>query len=121
MNAYTKQELQEFKELIVKKHQTALEEYNEILAQLNDNSTKDTDPVWFNANHINEISAREELSINAARLKKFMDALSQALGRIENGTYGICMKTGNLIPKDRLRIVPHATLSVDAKRNEVRN
>ena len=120
MTAYSKQELQEFKELIVKKHQTALEEYNEILAQLNDNSTKDTDPVWFNANHINEISSREELSINAARLKKFMDALAMALGRIENGTYGVCVKTGNLIPKNRLRIVPHATLSVDAKRNEAK-
>jgi len=120
MNSYSKQELQEFRELIVKKHQTAQEEYEDILQQLTDNSTKDTDPVWFNANHISEISSREELSINAARLKKFMDSLSLALMRIENGTYGICAKTGNLIPKDRLRAVPHATLSIDAKKNEVK-
>jgi DnaK suppressor protein len=120
MTAYSKQELQEFKELILQKHRNAQEEYTEILQQLNDNSTKDTDPVWFNANHISEISAREEMSINAARLKKFMDSLSMALARIENGTYGICTKTGNLIPKDRLKAVPHATMCVEAKLRDAR-
>ncbi len=115
MNIYSKQDLQEFKEVILHKLAIAQEEYTGLLEQLNDNSTKDTDPVWLDANYVTETTSREEISHNAGRLKKFIDSLKIALVRIENGTYGICVKTGKLIPKGRLLAVPHATLSIDAK------
>jgi DnaK suppressor protein len=118
MSTYSKHELEEFKTLIQKKHAEAVEEYNAILQQMNDNSTKDTDPVWINANFADETLMKEQMSIHAARLKKFINALKAALYRVENGTYGICIKTGKLIPKERLKAVPHATLCIDAKRNE---
>lgn len=116
MNVYSKQELQEFKEIILQKLAIAQEEYNGLLEQLNDNSTRDTDPVWLDANYVTETTSIEEIRQNAGRLKKFIDSLKIALVRIENGTYGICVKTGKLIPKGRLMAVPHATLSIDAKR-----
>lgn len=115
MNVYSKQELQEFKEIILQKLDHAQQEYNSLLEQLDDNSTRDTDPVWLDANYVTETTSREEISQNASRLKKFIDSLKIALVRIENGTYGICVKTGKLIPKGRLMAVPHATLSIDAK------
>lgn len=115
MNTYTKQELQEFKELINKKLETARKEYKNLSDHLQDNSTKDTDPIWFDANYINETASIEETGHHVIRLKKFIDSLSAALVRIENGTYGVCTKTGELIPKGRLMAVPHATLSINAK------
>jgi DnaK suppressor protein len=118
MNVYSKEELLEFKEVILKKLECAQQEYDNLIKHLEDNSTKDTDPVWLNINHVNEATSIEEINYNAARLKKFIDALLAALGRIENGTYGICNKTGELIPKGRLMAVPHATLSIDAKLNQ---
>jgi DnaK suppressor protein len=118
MNAYSKEELQEFKELILKKLEHAQQEYNNLSKLLQDNSTKDTDPIWLNANYVSEAASIEEINNNAVRLKKFIDALSAALVRIENRTYGICNKTGELIPKGRLMAVPHATLSIDAKLNQ---
>ncbi|MGZ3884640.1 MAG: TraR/DksA family transcriptional regulator [Bacteroidia bacterium] len=118
MSTYSKQELEEFKTLIQKKHKEAVEEYNAIQQQMNDNGTKDTDPVWINANFADETMMKEQLSLQASRIKKFIDALTAALYRVENGTYGVCLKTGQLIPKERLRAVPHATLSIDAKLSE---
>jgi DnaK suppressor protein len=118
MNLYTKRELAEFKKLILTKLENATKEYDHLRKQLQDNSTKDTDPVWLNANHVSEIASIEEIHYNARRLKVFIDSLSAALIRIENGTYGICNKTGKLIPKGRLMAVPHATLSIDAKLNQ---
>ncbi|MFY9307896.1 MAG: TraR/DksA C4-type zinc finger protein [Bacteroidia bacterium] len=116
MNVYSKQELQEFKELILQKLAVAQQEYDGLLEQLDDNGTSDTDPIWHDANYVTETTSKEEISHNAGRLKKFIDSLKIALVRIENGTYGICVKTGKLIPKGRLMAVPHATLSIDAKR-----
>jgi len=115
MNAYSKEELQEFKALINKKLEHSVQEYTNLVKQLEDNSTKDTDPIWLDANYVAEAVSIEEINNNAARLKKFIDALKAALVRIENGTYGVCIKTGQLIPKGRLMAVPHATLSIDAK------
>ncbi|MES2590594.1 MAG: TraR/DksA C4-type zinc finger protein [Bacteroidota bacterium] len=115
MNVYSKQELQEFKDIIHKKLAHAQEEYNSLLSQMEDNGTRDTDPVWLDANYASETTSKEEISQNAGRLKKFIDSLKIALERIENGTYGICSKTGKLIPKGRLMAVPHTTLSIDAK------
>lgn len=118
MEVYSKQELQEFKELINQKLAKAQDEYSHILEQMNENNTMDTDPLWLDANYVSEATSKEELSQNAGRLKKFIDSLKLALIRIENGTYGICAKTGKLIPKERLMAVPHATLSIDAKLNQ---
>lgn len=118
MSGYSKEELQEFKQLILKKLDKAQEEYTLLAKQLEDNSTKDTDPVWLDANYVSESVSIEEINNNSARLKKFIDSLKAALVRIENGTYGICTKTGQLIPKGRLMAVPHATLSIDAKLNQ---
>jgi DnaK suppressor protein len=118
MRTYSKQELQEFKSLILQKQEAAVNEYNSLMQHISDNSTRDTDPIWFNANHADELASKEELGLSAVRLKKFIAALSAALTRIENGTYGICIKTGELIPKERLRAVPHATLCLNAKLNE---
>lgn len=118
MNVYSKEELQEFKKIILKKIDRAQQEYDDLTKHLEDNSTKDTDPVWLNANYVSEIASIEEINQSTARLKKFMDSLFSALVRIENGTYGICNKTGELIPKGRLMAVPHATLSIDAKLNQ---
>jgi DnaK suppressor protein len=115
MNSYSKKELDEFRDLIIKKREEAVNEYNFIMQHLNDNSTKDTDPLWLNANYVNEATTLEELTRSAERLQKFIKALTAALGRIEAGNYGVCVKTGELIPKQRLLAVPHATLSVNAK------
>lgn len=117
MNVYSKEELQEFKELILKKLETAKSEHAALIQHLNDNSTRDTDPLWLNANYVTESSSREETAFTASRLKKFIESLTAALKRIETGTYGICSKTGERIPKERLLAVPHATLSINAKLN----
>jgi len=115
MRTYSKKELQEFKDLILKKRQEAIDDYDFVLQRLNGNNTKDTDPLWLNANNAVEVTLIEELSRDAERLLKFINSLTSALARIENGTYGVCQKTGELIPKERLMAVPHATLSVNAK------
>jgi DnaK suppressor protein len=120
MKGYSKKELQEFKELILKKREKAIGEFNNLTQQLNDNSTRDTDPMWLNANYASEAISLEELNRDAERLGKYILALNAALGRIETGNYGICVKTGELIPKGRLMAVPHATLSVDAKLGQMK-
>lgn len=120
MSTYSKSELEEFKSLVQRKHTEAVDEYNAIMQQMNDNGTKDTDPVWINANFADETLMKEQMGLQATRIKKFIDALVAALYRIENGTYGVCLKTGKLIPKERLRAVPHATLCIDAKLGEAK-
>jgi DnaK suppressor protein len=115
MKRYSRKELELFKEVILKKREEALGDYREMMQSMRDNSTKDTDPLWINVNNASEVVAIEELNMNAERLKRFVDSLNAALARIENGTYGVCVKTGELIPKERLMAVPHATLSVEAK------
>jgi DnaK suppressor protein len=121
MKTYSKEELEEFKKIILNKIARAQEEYNALSKHLQDNSTKDTDPVWMNADYVNEIASIEEINQSTGRQKKFIDALWAALGRVENGTYGICTKTGKLIPKGRLMAVPHTTQSIDAKENNHRS
>jgi len=113
---YSDQELQEFKELILEKLEKAQRDY-EILKNsvLNHNGTEDTE-INFNmleeaCNSLNKAEV-ERLSI---RQIKFINSLRAALVRIENKTYGVCRETGKLISKERLRAVPHATLSIKAK------
>ena len=115
---YSDEELQEFKELILQKLEKARRDYNMLQAQIDhssSNDTEDTSPSFKVLEEGSASQAKEEASQLAARQYKFIQNLEAALIRIENKTYGICRVTGKLIPKERLRLVPHATLSVEAK------
>ena len=116
---YSDEELEEFKALVEEKLKTANAEYQDLRKQLRngDNSDRDTAPVFKNMEDGADTLNREELGLRASRLEKFIKCLQGALVRIENKTYGICRVTGKLIPKERLRAVPHATLSIEAKEN----
>ena len=118
---YSDAELQEFKELILEKLEQAQKEYDDLKSSMvNSNDTADTSPTFKvleeGANTLN----KESLVQLANRQLSFIQKLKAALIRIENKTYGVCRETGKLIPKERLRLVPHATLSVDAKNNAKR-
>ena len=120
---YSDEELQEFKELILAKLEKANLEYERLrsnLTNLDGNDVADTSPTFKileeGANTLN----KEEVGQLAQRQMKFIQNLQAALVRIENKTYGVCRMTGKLIPKERLRAVPHATLSVEAKNEEKR-
>lgn len=116
---YSDEELEEFKALVQEKLAVANSEYQDLRKQLRngDNSDRDTAPVFKNMEDGADTLNREELGLRASRLEKFIKGLQGALVRIENKTYGICRVTGKLIPKERLRAVPHATLSIEAKEN----
>ena len=116
---YSDEELEEFKAVVEEKLKTANAEYQDLRKQLRngDNSDRDTAPVFKNMEDGADTLNREELGLRASRLEKFIKGLQGALVRIENKTYGICRVTGKLIPKERLRAVPHATLSIEAKEN----
>ncbi len=115
---YSDAELQEFKDLIQMKLEKAskdLELLTEAFTNSGDNSTDDTSPTFKVLEEGCNVLSKEENSRLAARQQKFIRNLENALIRIENQTYGICRVTGKLIAKERLRSVPHATLSIDAK------
>ena len=115
---YSDEELQEFKEMILEKLAKAKEEYDILKSGVDhssSNDTEDTSPSFKALEDGLSSSSKEELGQLAARQYKFIQNLEAALVRIENKTYGICRETGKLIPKERLRLVPHATLSVEAK------
>ncbi len=115
---YSDEELMEFKELILQKMEVARSDYDQIIAALthrDNNSVDDTSPTYKVTEEGYATQSKEELNTLAARQKKFIDSLQCALIRIENKTYGVCRVTGKLIPKERLRAVPHATLSIEAK------
>ena len=115
---YSDEELQEFKELILKKLEKARVDY-EVLKQTMTHSTsndvEDTSPTFKVLEEGATALSKEESGQLAARQYKFIQNLEAALARIENKTYGICRETGRLIPKERLMVVPHATLSIEAK------
>lgn len=115
---YSDEELAEFKELILSKLAVAREEYETMMGTLmntDNNGVDDTLPTYKALEEGANTQTKEELSMLAARQQKFIKGLEAALIRIENKTYGICRETGKLIPKERLRLVPHATLSIEAK------
>jgi len=115
---YSDEELDEFRQIILKKLEKAqkdLELLTESYTTGNDNDTNDTSPTFKVLEEGYQVFSKEENSKFAARQEKFIKSLENALVRIENKTYGICRVTGKLIPKDRLRSVPHATLSIEAK------
>lgn len=117
---YSPEELQEFKEIILKKLEQAnadFELYRSMLSHEDENDITDTSPTFKVLEEGANVLSKEELGKIAQRQLKFIQHLQAALIRIETGTYGICRVTGKLISKERLRAVPHATLSVDAKLN----
>lgn len=115
---YSDEELAEFKELIMKKLEEARKDYDllkQTLANTDNNGTDDTSPSFKMIEDGSETLSREETAQLAGRQEKFIKHLEDALLRIRNKTYGICRVTGRLISKERLRLVPHATLSIEAK------
>lgn len=120
---YNDAELQEFKEIILGKLEKAREDYELLRSTINHsggNGTDDTSPTFKILEEGAATLSKEESGRLAERQMKFIKNLEAALVRIENRTYGVCRETGKLINKDRLRIVPHATLSMEAKLAGVR-
>ncbi len=118
---YSNEELQEFKEIILAKLDKARKDYellrNTITLE-DENDTQDTSPTFKVLEEGASVLSKEEAGKLAQRQQKFIQHLQGALIRIENKTYGICRETGKLISKERLRAVPHATLSIEAKMNQ---
>ncbi len=117
---YSKQELAEFRQLIERKLDEAQREYKRLAENLKEFSNSSADSYNF-TEFGNESREKEQVEILMARQAKFIDKLEKALIRIENGSYGVCRVTGELIPKERLRIVPHATTTVQAKMKQKPN
>jgi RNA polymerase-binding transcription factor DksA len=118
---YTDKELAEFRELILKKLEEAQTDYDllkQTLSHADDHGTDDTSPTFKLLEDGSDVLSKEETAQLASRQEKYIVSLKNALVRIENKSYGICRATGKLIPKERLRSVPHATLSIDAKLNQ---
>jgi RNA polymerase-binding transcription factor DksA len=117
-NRYSDEELEEFRSIILNKLEKAradLKLLTEAISTGDENGTDDTSPTFKVLEEGYQVLSKEENGRLAARQQKFINNLENALIRIENKTYGICRVTGKLIPKERLRIVPHATLSIEAK------
>ena len=115
---YSDSELQEFKDLINNKLKEAQEDLDLLkgsLSHSDDHGTNDTGRSFNMMEDGSDTLSREEVAQLAARQEKFIANLQNALIRIENKTYGICRVTGKLINKERLKLVPHATLSIEAK------
>lgn len=115
---YSDAELEEFREIINSKLELAIRDYNSLMEQMrlgSDNDVSDTSPTYKVLEEGSTTQSKEEMIQFAQRQQKFIQGLKAALVRIENKTYGIDRVTGELIPKERLRAVPHATLSVQSK------
>lgn len=115
---YSDEELNEFRDIINEKLALARRDYKEMMAQLtnaNSNDVIDTSPTYKALEEGSEAQSKEEIIQMAQRQQKFIKGLEAALVRIANKTYGVDRMTGELIPKERLRTVPHATLSVASK------
>lgn len=120
---YSDEELMEFREIINTKLEIARQEYENYRATVTNadgNDTIDTSPTYKVLEEGASTLSKEEAGRLAQRQMKFIQNLQAALIRIENKTYGICRETGKLIPKERLRAVPHATLSIEAKQGKRR-
>jgi DnaK suppressor protein len=115
---YSDKELAEFKELILEKLKEAQTDYEllkQTLSNEDNHGTDDTSPSFKLLEDGSDVMSKEETAQLASRQEKYIVSLKNALVRIENKSYGICRVTGKLIPKERLRSVPHATLGIDAK------
>lgn len=120
---YSDAELEEFKQIILEKLEKAQKDYELLRNGINNqdgNDVMDTSPTFKVLEEGALTLSKEESGRLAQRQMKFIQHLQAALVRIENKTYGICRETGKLIPKERLRAVPHATLSIEAKNDKNR-
>jgi DnaK suppressor protein len=118
---YSDEELEEFRQIILSKLEKAerdLKMLTEAYTFNNEHDTNDTSPTFKVLEEGYQVLSKEENSRLAARQDKFIKSLEAALIRIQNKTYGVCRVTGKLIAKERLRSVPHATLSIEAKLNQ---
>jgi len=118
---YSDADLAEFKALILEKIDKAKVDYELLrntITHENDNDIQDTSPSFKVLEEGANTLSKEQAGRLAQRQLKFIQHLQAALVRIENKTYGICRETGNLIAKERLKAVPHATLSIEAKLNQ---
>jgi DnaK suppressor protein len=118
LTKYSETDLQEFKTLILDKLQIAQGELGTLaqsLSSTNANGTDDTSGTYKTLEDGSATMEKEQTNQLAARQQKFIEQLQAALVRIENKTYGICRETGKLIPKERLRAVPHTTMCMEAK------
>lgn len=118
---YSDDDLKEFEELILGKLAQAKDDLDQLkraLSHEDDNSIDDTSPTFKMMEDGSETLGREETAQLASRQEKFIQSLENALIRIKNKTYGVCRVTGKLINKERLKLVPHATLSIEAKNNQ---
>ena len=118
---YSDVDLQEFKEIILSKVEQSekdLELLQSSYKNGSDNGTEDTSPTFKSFDDGSDVMAKEANMQLAIRQEKFIRDLKNALNRIENKTYGVCRVTGKLIQKERLKLVPHATLSIEAKRKQ---
>ena len=121
---YSTEELEEFRQIIMEKLEQARADLQLLTEAYTNNSgadTNDTSPTFKVLEEGQQVMSKEENSRMAARQQRFINNLENALVRIKNGTYGICRETGKLISKERLRAVPHATLSIDAKTKQRKN
>ncbi len=119
--SYSNEELAEFKQLIIEKLEKAQKDFDLLrnaFTQSDENDIQDTSPSFKVLEEGANVMSKEEVGKLAQRQQKFIQHLQAALIRVENKTYGICRETGKLIPKERLKAVPHATLSIDAKNNQ---
>ena len=115
---YSDKELEEFRTIINEKLALAKRDYDQMMAVITNqdsNDVDDTSPTYKALEEGSATQSKEEIITMAARQQKFIQGLKAALVRIENKTYGIDRLTGKLIPKERLKAVPHATLSVESK------
>jgi RNA polymerase-binding protein DksA len=115
---YTDEELKEFEALILKKLEQAKNELAVLKESLTHKNDESTDSTYSNVKTLEDgadTAEKEQLNQLAARQQKFINNLEKALVRIKNGTYGICVDTGNLISKERLMAVPHTMHSIEAK------
>ena len=112
---YSDAELEEFRAIILEKLEIAKRDYELLRSGVTNSDVADTSPTFKVLEEGASTLSKEEAGRLAQRQMKFIQNLQAALIRIENKTYGICRETGKLIPKERLRAVPHATLSIEAK------
>ena len=118
---YSDEDLAEFKALINEKIESATKQlnlYQDAYKNGSSNDTEDTSPTFKSFDDGSQTLSKEANSQLAIRQEKFIRDLRNALVRIENKSYGVCRVTGKLIQKERLKLVPHATLSIEAKKNQ---
>ncbi len=120
---YSDDELDEFRQIILAKLEKAKKDYELLKSSVmnaDGNDVSDTSPTFKVLEESAATYSKEEAGRLAQRQMKFIQSLQAALIRIENKTYGVCRESGKLIPKERLRAVPHATLSIEAKMSGVK-